>query len=138
MSAWADAAAERSSPTARPAVPINLAVYIDDAGVLVSPSSVGAGPVSFIVTNQASRTESLNVARSGSGAALANTGPINPQATAQVTVNFRVPGRYTISVGTGGERTEAQRAFPPPSTTRSAALQIGRRRASSSGTLLQP
>ncbi len=123
---------------ARPAVPINLAVYIDDARVLVSPSSVGAGPVSFIVTNQASRTESLKIARSGSGAALANTGPINPQATAQVTVNFRVPGRYTISVGTGGGRTEAQRAFPPPSTTRSAALQIGRRRANSSGTLLQP
>lgn len=120
---------------ARPAVPVNLSVYISDAQVLVSPSSVGAGPVSFIVTNQAMRTESLRIARAANGAPLARTGPINPQGTAQVTVNFNFPGEYTVSAGAGG-RTDAQLTLPSP--IRPAALHVGRKRPNSSGTLLQP
>jgi hypothetical protein len=125
----------------RPATPINLSVHINDARVLVSPSSVGAGPVSFLVTNQASRTESLRIARSANGAGLATTGPINPQATARVIVNFHLPGQYTVAVASGGHgRTDAQRAFPTPTptSTRSAALHIGRMRPGSSNALLQP
>ena len=38
----------------RPPTPINLTVYINNARVSISPASIGAGPVVFIVTNQAS------------------------------------------------------------------------------------
>lgn len=119
----------------RPAIPVNLAVYIDDARVAVSPSTVGAGPVSFLVTNQASHTESLTIARAANGAALANTGPIDPQATAQLTVDFDLPGQYTVSAGTGA-LTDAQRTTPSP--IHPATLHIGHHRASSDNGLLQP
>src|SRR5437764_394350 len=90
-----------SSPFAnkpRPATPVNLTVYVNDSRVSVSPSSVGAGPVIFIVTNQASKTESVTIQSAGANQALATTGPINPQATAEVTVDFQ-SGDYTITTG---------------------------------------
>ncbi len=115
----------------RPALPVNLTVYINDQRVSVSPASVGAGPVQFIVTNQASRNEALTV-HSGGGA-LANTGPINPGATAQVTVDFR-SGEYTIA-------TDAPAANPylhAGAAIHPATLHIGPARPSASNALLQP
>ena len=115
----------------RPPAPVNVAVYIDDSRVAVSPSTVGAGPVAFVITNQASQAESLAVLPTGGAAAqpLANTGPINPQATAQVTVDFSSPGRYSLSVGAGGGSGGAIRA---------ASIRIGKPRPSSDDQLLQP
>lgn len=116
----------------RPPVPINLSVYIDDARVSISPSAVGAGPVVFVVTNQASKAQSMSITRGGS--AIADTGPINPQGTAQVTVNT-TPGEYAVSTAIAG-LTEAQQvsAHAP----RPAVLHIGPPRASGSNQLLQP
>src|SRR5436305_11502648 len=70
-----------------PPTPINLTVYINDQRVSVSPSFVGAGPVVLIVTNQASTAQSLTVLPAGASAAqpVADTGPINPSATTQIT-----------------------------------------------------
>ena len=118
----------------RPPAPINLTVYINNARVSVSPQAVGAGPVVFIVTNQAARAESLAIQRKGSAGSIANTGPINPQGTAQVTVNLR-RGTYTVATTATGT-TEAARAATSP--IHSATLLIGRRRASASDQLLQP
>ncbi len=119
----------------RPPVPVSLSVYIDDTAISVSPASVGAGTIQFIVTNQASRTESLTIAPAGSGGPpLATTGPINPQASAQVTVIVNSPGNYTV--GTGGAAPTGALASSPG--IRSAALHIGPMRASSDNTLLQP
>jgi hypothetical protein len=121
----------------RPPSPVNLTVYIGNARVSLSPQSVGAGPVDFIVTNQADTSESLAIVHKGrtsTANALADTGPINPQATAQVMVNFR-PGDYTISTSTAGG-TEAHRATAKP--VRGASLHIGPPRASASSQLLQP
>ena len=119
-------ATSSGATTPRPAAPVNLTVYIDNSSVSVSPASVGAGPVTFIITNQASQTESLAVQHaSSSGSPLANTGPINPQATAQVTVNFSSPGSYSLSTDGG-------------SGTRPATLHVGPARASSDNQLLQP
>jgi hypothetical protein len=89
---------------------------------------VGAGPVAFIITNQAGQAESLAVLRAGNatGRPLANTGPINPQATAQVTVNFTSPGRYSLSTGGDG------------GSIRAASIHIGNPRSSSDNQLLQP
>ncbi len=132
LAASACGATSKGATTPRPPAPVNLTVYIDNSRVSVSPTSVGAGPVAFIITNQASQAESLAILAAGSAAAqpLANTGPINPQATAQVTVNFGSPGTYALSTagGAGGSG----------SSIRAASLRVGEARASSNNQLLQP
>ncbi len=118
----------------RPPAPVNLSVYVNNSRVSVSPGSVGAGPVVFIVTNAASQTESVNVQGPG-GEDLATTGPINPQSTAQVTVDFRDPGAYSVATGHAGA-TEA--AATAPATIQPATIHIGTSRPSASDQLLQP
>ena len=118
----------------RPPSPVNLTVYVNDSRVSVSPTSVGGGPVMFIVTNQASHAESLAISASGSSRPLASTAPINPQGTTQVQVDF-TPGRYTIATGPHGH-TDAQ--LSRPSTIAPATIRIGRRRAGANGELMQP
>src|ERR1700752_4365228 len=73
----------------RPAVPDDVTVYINDSRVLVSPNSVGAGPVTFIITNQSKLAQSVTIQPSGGGSALASTAPINPQATSEIQVDFK-------------------------------------------------
>lgn len=114
----------------RPPTPVNLTVYINDAKVLVSPTSVGAGPVMFIITNQASQAVQLTVRPSSGGAALATTAPINPQATSSVSVDFR-PGEYTV-----GPSPTANTLSPP--TISAASLHVGKSRANGNGALLEP
>jgi hypothetical protein len=118
----------------RPPTPIDLTVYVNSARVSVSPGSVGAGPVIFIVTNQANQTESLQIQAASGGETLATTGPINPQATTQVQVNPS-PGDYTISVQSGGPTQASQAA---QSSVLGATLHVGPPRRSSSNVLLQP
>lgn len=122
----------QSPSVARPANPVNLTVYVNDSRVSVSPAQVGAGPITFIVTNQASHAEALAISMGGS--TLASTAPINPQGTTQVSVDFK-PGRYTIATGDQG-RNEAQ--LSKQSSIRPASIHIGRQRASSSNSVLQP
>jgi hypothetical protein len=119
----------------RPPDPVNLTVYINDSRVSVSPASVGAGPTVLIVANQSHDAQSLVVQPAAGGAALAHTGPINPQGTAQVTVDLR-SGDYTLSTGGGTDTTAASTA--PTAGPRAATLHVGPPRASSSGNLLQP
>ena len=105
--------------------------------VSLSPSSVGAGPVVLIVTNQATTAQSLTVLPAGASAAqpIADTGPINPQATTQVTVNLNTPGAYTVATAPNGS-TEAAAAVP--TGVHPALLRVGRPRPSGSNELLQP
>ena len=124
----------KSPSVARPPAPINLTVYVNDARVSVSPETIGAGPVVFIVTNQSSRAEALAISRAGQNQPLASTAPINPQGTTQVAVDFR-PGDYTVSTSSRGT-TDAQLSQAPP--IRSAQIHIGHERATSSNQLLQP
>ena len=119
----------------RPPIPVNLSVYVNDARVSVSPGAVGAGPVVFTVTNAGRQTQSLTVQSADGSRTLASTGPINPQTTAQVTVDFRQPGDYQVATGRNGGSL-AQRA--QAGAIRAAPLRIGRRRASASNALLQP
>ena len=117
--------------TPRAPAPVNLTVYIDNSRVSVSPINVGAGPVAFIITNQASQAESLSILHAGaSGQPLADTGPINPQGTSQVTVNFSSPGTYSLATG-GGDPGSSGRI-------RAAQIHIGAKRSSSDNQLLQP
>jgi hypothetical protein len=119
----------------RPAAPVNLTVYINNARVSVSPSGVGAGPVVFIVTNAATQTESLTIQSPGGSQSIASTGPINPQSTAQVTVDFRNPGVYTVAASKPGSTQAAQATA---SSIQAAPLHIGKARPNGSNDLLQP
>ena len=141
----------------RPATPVNLTVYINNQRVSVSPASVGAGPVVFIVTNQANKSESLTIkAAGGGGAPLANTGPINPRGTAQVTVDFN-SGLYTVTTAKTGAtdaalagasritpailhigppRPSAQQRAAPALASRAASAAVAARRDPSAGTTI--
>jgi hypothetical protein len=119
----------------RPPSPINLTVYINDQRVSVSPNDIGAGPVVLIVTNQASNAESLQVLPVGRVAQpLASTGPISPQAAAQVTVNL-APGEYSIAIAPG---TSTEAAAATPSGIQPALIRVGKPRPSASNQLLSP
>jgi hypothetical protein len=120
----------------RPAAPVNLTVYVNNSRVSVSPASAGAGEVVFIVTNQADKAESVTIHPAGdSTRSLASTGPINPQSTAQVTVDFAHPGDYTVATG---KSTGTDADLASQNTIQPAAIHIGKARASSSNQLLQP
>lgn len=101
-----------------------MTAYIDEARISLSPASVGAGPVTLVATNQASDTETLTVRAAGRTQALASTGPINPQATAQVIVNLGSPGEYTVAA-----------RQPRSSSVHAAGLEIGPPRPSATGDL---
>ena len=120
----------------RPPSPVNLTVYINDQRISLSPANIGAGPIVFIVTNQATRAESITVLPAGeaAGQPLANTGPISPMATAQVKVSLN-SGAYTVAT-TSSAGTEAAQAAAPQ--IQPALLRIGPSRPSSSGQLLIP
>jgi hypothetical protein len=89
--------------------------------------------VVFIITNQASRAEGLTVRPVGGRSALASTAPINPQATSQVTVDFR-QGDYTLSTST----TAAADATATGTVIQPASLHVGRTRPNANNALLEP
>jgi hypothetical protein len=110
----------------RPPAPANVAVAINDSRVLISPASIGAGPVVLLVANESSRSRDLVVDGAGGAACVrepASTGPINPQGTARVSVGL-VPGACVVSVRDGG-----------PAPVR---LTVGPERTSAQADLLQP
>jgi hypothetical protein len=84
--------------------------------------------VAFIITNQASQAESVSIQHAGQP--LANTGPINPQATAQVTVDLSSPGTYSVSTA-GADAA-------PGSAAEAVSIHVGAPRPSSSNDVLQP
>ena len=115
-----DTAASRPAPPN----PLGVSVVITNARIVASPASFGAGPVLFTVTNQARGSQSLRIKRRH-GVNVADTAPLNPQGSTQVSVIFRT-GRYTLSAGSRG------RAIRPQT------IVVGRRRPSSGSTLLSP
>lgn len=120
----------------RPPTPDNVTVYIDNSRVLVSPNSVGAGPITFIITNQSSQAVSLTIQPSDGGAALASTAPINPQATSEIQVDFNTPyTNYTLTTAAFGATGAAQAT---PSSIRPAPFSITAPRPDSNSALLQP
>jgi hypothetical protein len=122
--------ADKPSPPAA----VNLTVYVSDSKVSISPASIGAGPVVFIVTNQGSKAHALAISAAGGSHTIASTAPINPQGTTQVSVDFS-PGDYTIATASHGS-TDA--ALSEPASIRSVSIHIGRERQSSSSSVLQP
>ena len=111
----------------RPPSPIVITGYISDQRVSVSPRSLGAGPISLIVTNQtatAQRVTLESAGATGSGPGIKQvTAPISPQDTATLKVDVK-PGSYSVHVG--------------EDAIRAARLKVGPQRASAQNDLLQP
>jgi hypothetical protein len=101
----------------RPPTPVDLTVYVNNHHVSVSPSRVGAGPVIFYVTNQATQSETVTI-----GSSQNTTGPINPDSSARIQVDLPT-GEYLVKAGP---------QIAP------ATLHIGKPRPNADNTLLQP
>ncbi len=115
-----------------PPNPLSVSVLITSARVVAAPARFGAGPVLFTITNQAPSARTLEIFR-GRGRRVADTAPLNPQGSTQLSVVFRT-GRYTLSAASR-DRTEAQRNAPQ---TLPVTIVVGRTRRSSGSTLLTP
>jgi hypothetical protein len=111
----------------RPPGPIVITGYISDQRVSVSPRSLGAGPISLIVTNQtgtAQRVTLESAGATGSGPGIRQvTAPISPRDTATLKVDVK-PGSYSVHVGADA--------------IRAARLKVGPERTSAQNDLLQP
>ena len=111
----------------RPPSPIVLTGYISDQRVSVSPTTLGAGPISLIVTNQtatAQRVTLESAGPAGSGPGIRQvTAPISPRDTATLKVDVK-PGRYSVHVS--------------EDAIRAARLRVGPERESAQNDLLQP
>jgi hypothetical protein len=111
----------------RPPGPIVITGYISDQRVSVSPHSLGAGPISLIVTNQtgtAQRVTLESAGPAGSGPGIRQvTAPISPRDTATLKVDVK-PGSYSVHVGADA--------------IRAARLKVGPERKSAQNDLLQP
>lgn len=117
---------------AGPPTPLGVSVLITNSRVVAAPDRFGAGPVLFTVTNQASSARTLAIFRRR-GMRVADTAPLNPQGSTQVSVVVD-KGRYTLTAGARG-RTDAQPGAPQ---TEPLTIVVGRARRSSGSTLLTP
>jgi hypothetical protein len=115
-----------------PPNPLSVSVLITNSRVVASPARFGAGPVLFTVTNQASSARTLQIFR-GRGMRVADTAPLNPQGSTQVSVIVD-KGRYRLSAN-AREQTDAQLGAPQ---TRPLTIVVGRTRPSAGSTLLTP
>jgi hypothetical protein len=114
----------------RPSPPVDVSVYVNDRGISISPSSVGAGLVVFYVTNQATRAELITVFRTHHPDAVAvNSGDLPANGTATVTADLR-KGHYDLTGSgfVGGN----------PAPIAPAVLRIGPPRQAGDSALLQP
>ena len=111
----------------RPPAPINITASVSNAGIAVSPTTFGAGPIILIVTNQTGASQAITFESNELGAArpgvTQTTEPINPRGTGQLKVN----------VTEGSYRVRAANADISP-----AQINVGPQRQSAQNELLQP
>jgi hypothetical protein len=111
----------------KPAEPVMLSAAIDRTHVRVSPTSVGAGPVTIIVSNQSGAPQTITFQTNevnGSQAGITKSaGPVADQDTATIQAIPR-EGTYSLSVRTSGIKP--------------AAINIGKPRPASSNQIAQP
>jgi hypothetical protein len=115
-----------------PPNPLSVSVLITNSRVVATPQRFGAGPVLFTVTNQASSSRALQIFR-GRHRRVADTAPLNPQGSTQVSLIFN-RGRYRLSA-VSRARSDAQLGA---AQTEPLTIVVGRTRRSSGSTLLTP
>jgi hypothetical protein len=107
----------------RPATPIVVTAAITRSGVTVSPTHFGAGLIQLDIANLTGRSEQLTLRAPGSTQPISQTGPINPQDTAEIRANL-AEGSYSVSASDAG--------------LKAATLAVSAARPSSQNQLLQP
>jgi hypothetical protein len=110
----------------RPPTPITVSAAISPEKVTVSPTSFGAGPVTFLIANLTNDTQQVTVQTRDSASSAGirqSSSAINPQGTATLKVDVK-EGDYIVSVKNH--------------TIREARLRVGTKRKSSQDQLLQP
>lgn len=118
-----------------PAPTVELNVYINSQRVSVSPSRIGAGQITVLVSNEASRAVSLQIVRRGRrGRFLAASRPIPAGANNQFRVDLS-SGRYALAT-TRVRATDAQLTLGTGIAP--AVLRIGAPRPNGNSALLQP
>jgi hypothetical protein len=100
----------------RPAVPVMMTAAVHDDVVQVSPTSVGAGPITLVVSNQSTRPQRVTFETDELGARTAgrraSTATIAPQDTGRLTIDART-GRYSVHVADRTIRAASVRIGPP-------------------------
>jgi hypothetical protein len=109
----------------RPAVAVELTGVIQKDKVTVSPSKVGAGPISITIANETNDAHTLTLEGDRVRERVA---PINPQDTATIQKTL-VPGTYEVRAGS---------SQAVPKEIAPATLKVGRPRKDSSDQLLLP
>jgi hypothetical protein len=111
----------------RPPAPLNITASVSSAGIAVSPTSFGAGPIVLIVTNQTAASQEITFESNELGASkpgvTQTTEPINPRGT----------GQLQVDVTEGQYRVRAANADIAPAT-----ITVGPQRQSAQNQLLQP
>ena len=97
----------------RPAATINMTAAIIDGRINVSPTSIGAGPIRLIVTNQTETAQAITFETAGNSPGLTQkSAPINPSGTATLEVDAP-EGDYTIATSTGDIRPATVKVGAP-------------------------
>jgi len=107
----------------RPPSPVTIAAAVSQGRISLSPGQVGAGPITLSVANLGPRTVEVKMEPLDAGTGRAESGPINPQGTAQLNVD----------VEEGTYRVTARGAQVSPAN-----LAVGRKRPSAQNDLLNP
>lgn len=111
----------------RPPAPLNITASVSNAGIAVSPTSFGAGPIVLIVTNQTAASQEITFESNELGGSkpgvTQTTEPINPRGT----------GQLQVDVTEGQYRVRAANADIAPAT-----ITVGPQRQSAQNQLLQP
>lgn len=107
--------------TERPPVPLNVSVVIGQDDISASPDKLGAGPITFLVSNQSGAARTLNI----EGSQLTRSvGPIQPEDTATLKVTAQpgdlqlaaadTEGVKPVVIAVGPERPSAQNQLQLP------------------------
>lgn len=110
----------------RPPSPITVSAAISPKKITVSPTSFGAGPVTFLIANLTDQNQTVTVETrdlSDKAGIRQSSSVINPQGTASLKVDI-AEGDYVVSV--------------KENSIRAAHLRVGAKRKSSQDQLLQP
>jgi hypothetical protein len=107
---------EQRANVPRPAPPVTMTAAIQDDVLRISPPTVGAGQVTFVVSNQSGRpqkvtveTDELGGTRGGNTA----TSPLIPaHSTGRVTIKVR-QGKYSVHVADDSVRAARLIVGPP-------------------------
>ena len=105
----------------RPPVPINISVELGANRVTASPAKFGAGPITLLVSNQSTASQTLTI---DGPRVRQSVGPINPEDTATL----------KVTVGSGEFALAADEA----SGLKPAKLEVGPERPSAQNQLLLP